>query len=64
MALLEVWKTFEEKHGTPDGVAKVEAMKPIISKRRRVDQENGQMVEGKEFQRFLSCSSSYSHSVF
>jgi len=53
VALLEVWKTFEEKHGTPDGVAKVEAMKPIISKRRRVDQENGQMVEGKEFQPFF-----------
>ncbi len=50
VALLEVWKTFEEQHGTLDDVAKVEAMKPIISKRRRVDQENGQMVEGKEFQ--------------
>ena len=32
VALLEVWKTFEEKHGTLDSVAKVEAMKPIISK--------------------------------
>jgi len=46
VALLEVWKTFEEQHGSSDDVAKVEKMKPIISKRRRVDQENGQMVEG------------------
>lgn len=46
VALLEVWKTFEDQHGSPDDAAKVEAMKPIISKRRRVDQENGQMVEG------------------
>ena len=51
MALLEVWKTFEEQHGTVDDVTKVEAMKPIISKRRRVDQENGQMVEGRFFQK-------------
>lgn len=46
VAVLEVWRTFEEQHGTSDDVARVEAMKPIISKRRRVDQENGQMVEG------------------
>ena len=36
-------------------------MKPIISKRRRVDQENGQMVEGKffrkDFQSFLGAHS-------
>jgi crooked neck len=44
-----VWKTFEEQHGTSDDAAKVDAMKPIISKRRRVDQENGQMVEGEFF---------------
>jgi len=51
VALLEVWKTFEEQHGTVDDVTTVEAMKPIISKRRRVDQENGQMVEGKFFRK-------------
>ncbi len=56
MALLEVWKTFEEQHGTADDVTKVEAMKPIISKRRRVDQENGQMVEGKLFRLDFSPS--------
>lgn len=44
-----MWKTFEEQHGTPEDVAKVESKKPIISKRRRVDQENGQMVEGRPF---------------
>ncbi|KAF9530816.1 hypothetical protein CPB83DRAFT_850367 [Crepidotus variabilis] len=49
VALLEVWKTFEEQSGTPEDVAKVEGMKPIISKRRRVDQENGQMVEEHVF---------------
>jgi hypothetical protein len=70
VALLEVWKTFEEQHGSSDDVAKVEQMKPIISKRRRVDQENGQMVEGNflddisiplllmnpSFQNMSSCS--------
>jgi hypothetical protein len=49
VALLEVWKTFEGQHATSADVARVEAMKPIISKRRRVDQENGQMVEGNFF---------------
>ncbi|CAA7269128.1 unnamed protein product [Cyclocybe aegerita] len=28
-ALLEAWKTFEEKYGNPEGVAKVESMKPV-----------------------------------
>jgi hypothetical protein len=41
-----VWKTFEENHGTPDEVKKVEGMMPIVSKRRVVDQETGQTVEG------------------
>ncbi|PFH48868.1 hypothetical protein AMATHDRAFT_64379, partial [Amanita thiersii Skay4041] len=45
VALLEVWKAFEEKHGTPSDVAKVQAMMPIVSKRRHVDQETGQTVE-------------------
>ncbi|KIK68727.1 hypothetical protein GYMLUDRAFT_190062 [Collybiopsis luxurians FD-317 M1] len=45
VALLEVWKTFESTHGTADDVAKVNGMMPIVSKKRHVDQETGQMVE-------------------
>ncbi|KAF9011188.1 hypothetical protein BDQ17DRAFT_1420606 [Cyathus striatus] len=45
VALLEVWKTFEETHGTQDDVKKVEDMMPIVSKRRHVDKETGQTVE-------------------
>lgn len=45
VALLEVWKTFEENHGSPAEVKKVEGMMPIVSKRRVVDQETGQTVE-------------------
>ncbi|KAF8652333.1 hypothetical protein AX16_004439 [Volvariella volvacea WC 439] len=45
VALLEVWKSFEETHGSPDDVAKVQGMMPIVSKRRIVDQETGQAVE-------------------
>lgn len=46
MALLDVWKAFEETNGTPEDVAKVQGMMPIVSKRRHVDQETGQTVEG------------------
>lgn len=49
MALLEVWKTFEESHGSADDVAKVQGMMPIVSKRRHVDTETGQTVEGMSF---------------
>ncbi|KAK0220044.1 hypothetical protein IW262DRAFT_1272911 [Armillaria fumosa] len=45
VALLEVWKSFEEINGTPDDVAKVQGMMPIVSKKRHVDQETGQTVE-------------------
>ncbi|KAF8212076.1 hypothetical protein K438DRAFT_1805919 [Mycena galopus ATCC 62051] len=45
VALLEVWKTFEESHGSAEDVAKVQGMMPIVSKRRHVDQETGQTVE-------------------
>ncbi|KAF7338170.1 Pre-mRNA splicing factor [Mycena venus] len=45
VALLEVWKTFEESHGSAEDVAKVHGMMPIVSKRRHVDQETGQTVE-------------------
>ncbi|TFK65896.1 protein prenylyltransferase [Pluteus cervinus] len=45
VALLEVWKTFEESNGSPEDIAKVQKMMPIVSKRRHVDQETGQTVE-------------------
>ncbi|KAJ6597040.1 pre-mRNA-splicing factor CLF1 [Mycena vulgaris] len=45
VALLEVWKTFEQSNGSPDDVAKVQGMMPIVSKRRHVDTETGQTVE-------------------
>ncbi|KAF5378886.1 hypothetical protein D9615_006985 [Tricholomella constricta] len=45
VALLEVWKTFEETHGTEAEVAKVQGMMPIVSKRRHVDKETGETVE-------------------
>ncbi|KAL0959826.1 hypothetical protein HGRIS_011504 [Hohenbuehelia grisea] len=45
VALLDVWKEMERTHGTPEDVAKVERMMPIVSKRRHVDQETGQTVE-------------------
>ncbi|KAJ3710718.1 pre-mRNA-splicing factor CLF1 [Lentinula raphanica] len=48
VALLEVWKTFEETHGTADDVTKVSSMMPIVTKKRHVDQETGQMVEDWE----------------
>ena len=46
VVLLNVWKTFEESNGTPDDVKKVEAMMPIVGKKRFVDPETGQTVEG------------------
>lgn len=46
VALLQVWKNFEEERGTPDDVKKVEVMMPIQGKRRYVDEETGQLVEG------------------
>ncbi|KAJ7046956.1 pre-mRNA-splicing factor CLF1 [Mycena alexandri] len=45
VALLEVWKTFEQSHGSEEDVAKVQGMMPIVSKRRHVDAETGQTVE-------------------
>ncbi|TFY58476.1 hypothetical protein EVJ58_g6398 [Rhodofomes roseus] len=40
-ALLEVWKTFEEKNGTPEDVQKVQSKIPIVSA-RRVKASDGQ----------------------
>ncbi|KAF8922103.1 hypothetical protein CPB85DRAFT_1371901 [Mucidula mucida] len=45
VVLLEVWKTFEETHGSEEDVKKVAAMMPIVGKKRYVDQETGQTVE-------------------
>ena len=44
--MLEVWKNLEVERGTEDDVKKVEAMMPIQGKRRYVDEETGQLVEG------------------
>ncbi|KIL71370.1 hypothetical protein M378DRAFT_114458 [Amanita muscaria Koide BX008] len=45
VALLETWKECEKKYGTAEDLAKVEAMMPIVSKRRKTDPETGQTVE-------------------
>ncbi|KAL4253710.1 crooked-neck family protein [Abortiporus biennis] len=45
VALLEVWKAFEEKHGTSSDLEKVQGMFPIVSRKRRVDSESGQVIE-------------------
>ncbi|PPQ88783.1 hypothetical protein CVT25_010469 [Psilocybe cyanescens] len=45
VALLEVWKTFEQNNSSAEDVKKVEDMMPIVTKKRHVDQETGQMVE-------------------
>lgn len=49
VALLQVWKSFEEQRGTADDIAKVEGMMPVQGKRRYVDEETGQHVEGTHF---------------
>ncbi len=43
---MQVWKSFEEQRGTADDIAKVEGMMPVQGKRRYVDEETGQFVEG------------------
>ncbi|KAG6821427.1 NineTeen Complex (NTC) component [Arthromyces matolae] len=45
VALLSVWKTFEQSNGTEADVKKVEGMMPISTKRRHVDPETGETVE-------------------
>ncbi|KIM44978.1 hypothetical protein M413DRAFT_442944 [Hebeloma cylindrosporum] len=49
VALLEVWKNFERKYGTPEEVAKVDAMMPATAVRRNIDKETGQVIEDWEF---------------
>jgi crooked neck len=46
VALLQVWKSFEEQRGTADDIAKVDGMMPVQGKRRYADEETGQVVEG------------------
>ena len=41
-----MWRAFEQNKGSPEDVKKVEGMIPIVTKKRHVDQEKGQMVEG------------------
>jgi len=45
VAVLEVWRSFEEKHGTPADVAKVQEMFPIVSLKRVYDPETDTHVE-------------------
>ncbi|KAI0082559.1 TPR-like protein [Panus rudis PR-1116 ss-1] len=45
VALLNVWKSFEEKNGTQAEIDKVQKMFPIVSRKRHVDEETGQAVE-------------------
>ncbi|ETW77153.1 hypothetical protein HETIRDRAFT_388667 [Heterobasidion irregulare TC 32-1] len=49
VALLQVWKNFEEKRGTSEDVARVQGMMPIQGKRRYVDEETGQLVEDYDY---------------
>jgi crooked neck len=45
-ALLKVWEDFEQKRGSPVDIAKVQAMMPVTTKRRRINKETGIMEEG------------------
>ncbi|KAI0320391.1 pre-mRNA-splicing factor CLF1 [Amylostereum chailletii] len=49
VALLQVWKNFEEQNGTADDIARVEGMMPVQGKRRYVDEETGQLVEDYDY---------------
>ncbi|KAI0301283.1 pre-mRNA-splicing factor CLF1 [Russula brevipes] len=49
VALLQLWKSFEEQRGTADDIAKVEGMMPVQGKRRYVDEETGQHVEDYDY---------------
>ena len=49
MALLQVWKNFEEQRGTQEDVDRVQGMMPVQGKRRYVDEETGQLVEDYDY---------------
>jgi crooked neck len=55
VALLQVWKSFEEQRGTADDIANVDGLMPVQGKRRYVDEETGQLVEGTHIRPSLSC---------
>ncbi|THV04777.1 protein prenylyltransferase [Dendrothele bispora CBS 962.96] len=48
VALLEVWKTFEENQGNGEGMKKVQSMMPVVSKKHHVDPETCLTVEDYE----------------
>lgn len=50
-----MWKTFEEQHGSQEDVKKVQGMMPIVAKRRHVDEDTGQVVEGMSHMGFFDC---------
>jgi len=37
LCFVEVWETFEENNGSSEGIARVQGMMPIVSKRQHVD---------------------------
>ncbi|KAH9996339.1 pre-mRNA-splicing factor CLF1 [Russula vinacea] len=49
VALLQVWKSFEEQRGTADDIANVDGLMPVQGKRRYVDEETGQLVEDYDY---------------
>ncbi|EIM87553.1 pre-mRNA-splicing factor CLF1 [Stereum hirsutum FP-91666 SS1] len=49
VALLQVWKNFEEQRGTEEDVERVQGMMPVQGKRRYVDEETGQLVEDYDY---------------
>jgi crooked neck len=50
---LKIWKAFEQTRGTEEDVAKVEGMMPIVGKRRHVDHETGEAVEGMSISSYV-----------
>ncbi|KZT01353.1 TPR-like protein [Laetiporus sulphureus 93-53] len=44
-ALLEVWKTFEEKNGSPEDVQKVQNKMPLVSRRRHVEEGGTEVLD-------------------
>ncbi|KDQ54039.1 hypothetical protein JAAARDRAFT_196808 [Jaapia argillacea MUCL 33604] len=45
VVLLKHWETFERERGSQTGLAKVQGMMPITTRKRRTDEETGQLVE-------------------
>ncbi|RDB27073.1 Pre-mRNA-splicing factor CLF1 [Hypsizygus marmoreus] len=49
VALLEVWKAFEERNGSANDLATVQCMMPIKAIQRREHKETGEIVEVEEY---------------